>query len=81
MMNITTVGVDLAKEVITVCTMDTHGHVLKTRDLRAVEFSAWLLQLPAGTILGMEACSSAHHWARKLQAMGLVPKLMAAEFV
>ncbi|MGZ8261968.1 MAG: hypothetical protein ACXW11_10620 [Methylotenera sp.] len=71
MMNITTVGVDLAKDVITVCTMDTRGHVLKIRDLRATEFSAWLLQLPAGTILGMEACSSAHHWARKMQAIGL----------
>jgi transposase len=81
MMNITTVGVDLAKEVITVYAMDRHGQVLKTRDLRAAEFSAWLVQLPAGTVLGMEACSSAHHWARKMQAMGLLPKLMAAEFV
>ena len=81
MMNITTVGIDLAKEVITVCTMDHHGHVLKTLDLRASEFSAWLVQLPAGIILGMEACSSPHHWARKMQTMGLVPKLMAAEFV
>ena len=81
MMNITTVGVDLAKEVITVCSMDHHGQVLKTRDLRATEFSAWLVQLPADTVLGMEACSSAHHWARKMQAMGLLPKLMAAEFV
>ncbi len=33
-MNITTVGVDLTKEVITVCTMDHGGHVLQTRDLR-----------------------------------------------
>lgn len=81
MMNITTVGVDLAKEVITVCAMDMHGQVFKTRDLRTAEFSAWLVQLPAGTVLGMEACSSAHHWARKMQAMGLLPKLMAAEFV
>ena len=81
MMNITTVGVDLAKEVITVCAMDRHGQVFKTRDLRTAEFSAWLVQLPADTVLGMEACSSAHHWARKMQAMGLLPKLMAAEFV
>jgi transposase len=80
-MNITTVGVDLAKEVITVCTMDHVGHVLQTRDLRAAEFASWLIQLPAGTMVGMEACSSSHHWARKMQAMGLLPKLMAAEFV
>ena len=80
-MDITTVGVDLAKEVITVCAMDRSGHVLQARNLRAADFSAWLIQLPAGTVVGMEACSSAHCWARKMQAMGLVPKLMAADFV
>jgi len=80
-MNITTVGVDLAKEVITVCTMDHRGHILQVRNLRATDFSAWLIQLPAGTVLGMEACSSAHHWARKMQGMGLEPKLMAGAFV
>lgn len=80
-MNITTVGVDLAKEVITVCAMDRTGHILQVRNLRATDFSAWLIQLPAGTLLGMEACSSAHHWARKMQGMGLEPKLMACAFV
>ena len=80
-MDSTSVGADLAKEVITVCTMDRSGHVLQARNLRAADFSAWLIQLPAGTVVGMEACSSAHFWARKMQAMGLVPKLMAADFV
>ena len=80
-MDITTVGVDLAKDVITVCSMDRGGRVLKSRDLRTADFSEWLVHLPAGTVLGMEACSSAHHWARKMQSMELVPKLMAAEFV
>jgi transposase len=80
-MNITTIGVDLAKEVITVCTMDRSGHVLQSRNLRSADFAAWLVQLPAATVVGMEACSSAHHWARKMQSMGLIPKLMAAEFV
>ena len=80
-MNVTTVGVDLAKEVITVCTMDYRGHILQVRNLRATDFSAWLMQLPAGTLLGMEACSGAHYWARKMQGMGLEPKLMAGAFV
>ena len=80
-MDITTVGVDLAKEVITVCTMNRSGHVLQARNLHSSEFAAWLVQLPAATMVGMEACSSAHHWARKMQVMGLIPKLMAAEFV
>lgn len=80
-MNITTVGVDLAKEVITVCAMDQHGQVIKTKDLRTSEFAEWLVQLPAGTMVGMEACSSAHFWGRKMRALGLDPKLMAADFV
>ena len=80
-MDITTVGVDLAKEVITVCAMDRSGHVVQARNLRAADFSAWLIQRQTGTVVGMEACSGAHFWARKMQAMGLVAKLMAAEFV
>ncbi len=81
MMNITTVGTDLAKEIITVCAMNCEGHILQIRNLKASEFAAWLVQLPADTVAGMEACSTAHYWARKMQNMGLVPKLMAAEFV
>jgi transposase len=65
--NITTVGVDLAKDVITVCTIDQYGQVIKTKDLRASEFAEWLVQLPAGTMVGMEACSSAHFWGRKMR--------------
>jgi transposase len=80
-MNITTVGVDLAKDVITVCAMDGNGHVLQSRNLRSGDFAAWLVQLPTGTMLGMEACGTAHYWGRKMQSMGLIPKLMAAEFV
>lgn len=80
-MDITTVGVDLAKEVITVCAMDRSGHVVQARNLRVADFSEWLIQLQTGTVVGMEACSGAHFWARKMQAMGLVAKLMAAEFV
>jgi transposase len=80
-MHVTTVGVDLAKEVITMCTMDQNGHVLQTRNLRSGDFAAWLVQLPASVVIGMEACSSAHYWARKMRDMGFTPKLMAAEFV
>ena len=40
-----------------------------------------MAQLPAGTIVAMEACSGAHHWARYCQGLGLVPKLIAAQFV
>lgn len=80
-MNITTVGVDLAKDLITVYAADSAGRMISVRDLRYREFAAWLVQLPAGCMLGMEACSSAHHWARQMLELGLVPRLMAADFV
>jgi transposase len=77
---ITTVGVDLAKEVIVVCAGDAQGRVLLRKQLSLSAFAAWAANLPACT-MGMEACSSAHHWVRVLGALGHRPKLMAAELV
>lgn len=80
-MNVTTVGADLAKDIITVYAADTAGRGVEVRDLRRKDFSAWLIQLPKGCVVGMEACSGAHHWARVMHGFGLTPKIMAAEFV
>jgi len=80
-MDITTVGVDLAKEIITVYAVDAAGQKRQLRDLRRKEFGAWLSGLPKGCIVGMEACSSSHHWGRMMLELGLVPRIMAAEFV
>ena len=80
-MNITTVGIDLAKDIITVYAQDTQGHCVLSRNIKFKELAEWLIQLPAGCVIGMEACSTAHHWGRRMQAMGLQPRLMAAEFV
>lgn len=80
-MNITTVGVDLAKDVITVYAQDAQGHCVISRNFKFKELAEWLVQLPADCLVGMEACSTAHHWGRRMQAMGLQPRLMAAEFV
>ena len=41
----------------------------------------WLPSVPTGTTVAMEACSGAHHWARRCQDYGLTPRLMAAQFV
>jgi transposase len=41
----------------------------------------WCAQLPRGCLVAMEACSGAHHWARKLQSLGLDARLIAASFV
>lgn len=80
-MNITTIGIDLAKEIITVYAQDATGHCVMSRNFKFKELAEWLVQLPAGCVIGMEACSTAHYWGRRMQAMGLAPRLMAAEFV
>ena len=78
---ISRVGVDLAKNVIQVHAVDGAGRRVMTRAFKREQFIAWCAQLPAGCLVAMEACSSAHHWARKLREMGLDARLIAAHFV
>ncbi|MGH8115337.1 MAG: IS110 family transposase [Rhodanobacteraceae bacterium] len=80
-MSTITIGVDLAKQVFSVCEVDATGRILKRLTLKRDAFSAWLAQRPAGTVVAMEACSGAHHWARRCLEYGLVPRVMAAQFV
>ena len=75
------VGVDLAKQVVQVHGVDAAGRRVVSRALKRDQFIAWCQQLPAGCMVAMEACTSAHHWARKLRAMGLECRLIAANFV
>ena len=75
------VGVDLAKRVIQVHAVDGAGHVLASRALARDKFIAWCAQLPADCVVAMETSSSAHHWARKLIAMGLDARIIAAQLV
>ena len=76
-----TIGVDLAKHVFSICEVDERGSVRQRKDLRRDGFALWLAQVPAGTVVAMEACSGAHHWARRCLEHGLQPRLMAAQFV
>jgi transposase len=80
MNQITTVGVDLAKEVIVVCAGDADGRCVYFKQLTFAGFAEWATNLPPCTF-GLEACSSAHHWARFLSEHGHTARLMAAEFV
>ena len=70
-MSTITIGVDLAKQVFSVCSVDSAGRVRERRDLRRDAFIQWLPSVPAGTTVAMEACSGAHHWARRCQDYGL----------
>lgn len=80
-MSTITIGVDLAKSVFSVCEVDAAGHVRRRQDLRRDAFGIWLAQVAAGTVVAMEACSGAHHWARQCLTYGLQPRLLAAQFV
>ena len=73
-----TVGIDLAKQVFSVCIMDAQGRVTQRRELKRDGLAEWLAQLPAGAVVAMEACSSAHYWGRVCLDHGLQPRLMAA---
>ena len=81
MNEITRVGVDLAKSVIQVHAVDAAGKVVTSRALSRSKFIEWCAQLPAGCLVAMEASSGAHHWARKLVAMGLDARIIAAHLV
>lgn len=81
MNEITRVGVDLAKRVIQVYAVNAAGLRVTGRALARDRFLAWCVQLPAGCVVAMEASSSAHHWARKLLALGLDARIIAAQHV
>jgi transposase len=81
MSEITRVGVDLAKTVIQVHAVDGAGKLVTNRQLCRDKFLSWCAQLPAGCLVAMEACSGSHHWARKLIALGLNAKIIAAHLV
>jgi transposase len=74
------VGVDLAQHVIHVHAVAANGRVVSARPLRREGFLAWCSALPKGTLVAMEACSGAHHWARCLRALGLDARLVSAGF-
>ena len=75
------VGVDLAKRVIQVHAVDAAGRVVTARALARDKFMPWCAQLPPGCMVAMEACGGAHHWARRLRALGLDARLIAGQFV
>ena len=79
-MNITTAGIDLAKNVFQVHGVDERGKAVVQKRLRRKQVLIFFAQLPP-CLVGMEACGGAHYWARKLQAQGHTVKLMAPQFV
>jgi transposase len=80
-MSIVTVGIDLAKNVFAVHGVDDNGKsVLVKPKVARRDLAALIAQLPP-CLIGMEACSGAHHWARLFRQYGHTVRLMAPKFV
>ena len=79
-MNITTIGLDLAKNVFQVHGVDEQGKAVLKKQLKRNQVLPFFANL-APCLIGMEACAAAHHWARKLVGLGHDAKLMAPQFV
>ncbi|MEE8311212.1 MAG: IS110 family transposase [Candidatus Binatia bacterium] len=79
-MKISRVGMDLAKQVFEVCGVDRRGKVRLRKTLRRARVLEFFAQLEP-CVVGIEACGSAHYWARKLTGIGHEVKLIAPQFV
>jgi transposase len=79
-MNITTIGIDLAKNVFQVHGVDEHGKARLRKQLKRAQMITFFANRPP-CLIGMEACGGAHFWARKLMRQGHTVKLMAPQFV
>ena len=83
-MDITTLGIDLAKSVFQLHGIDTNGVVVLQTKLRRGAVLNFLSKLEP-CLIGMESCSSAHHWARELTALGhevrLIPPMYVKPYV
>jgi transposase len=80
MNEVSTIGLDLAKNVFQVHGVDEAGKVVVRRQLRRSQVIAFFKKLPP-CLVGMEACATSHHWARELQALGHGVRIMPAHYV
>lgn len=75
-----TIGIDIAKNVFQIHGVDAAGQVVITRQLRRRQVIEFFRKLPS-CLIGMEACATAHHWARELVVLGHQVRLMPASYV
>ena len=79
-MKITTIGLDVAKHVFQVHGVDDGGVVVVRKRLRRSQVLSFFARL-APCLVGMEACSTSHHWARELRTLGHEVRLMPPQYV
>ena len=80
MQAITTIGLDIAKLVFQVHGIDAEGNVVLRRQVKRRYVLVFFQKLPP-CLVGIEACASAHHWSRELQALGHTVRLMPPAYV
>jgi transposase len=80
MKSVTTSGLDIAKKVFRVHGIDAQQKVLFNRSLKRKEVLAFFAALPPH-LIGIEACGSAHYWARELRRLGHSVKLLPPRYV
>ena len=79
-MQITTIGLDIAKNVFQVHGIDADEKVVVRKQLRRGKLMAFFEAL-SPCLIGIEACATAHHWARELTKLGHEVRLMPAKDV
>ncbi len=79
-MKVTTIGIDLANNVFQVHGVDERGKATLKRQFKRAQVAEFFAILPS-SVIGMEACCGAHHWARNLQSFGHTVRLMSPQFV
>jgi len=72
---VTTVGLDLARNVMQVHAVDAAGNLVVNKPIRCGKLLAFFAALPK-CLVGMEACPSAHHWGRQIAELGHDARLM-----
>src|SRR5256884_2570139 len=80
MSEITTIGLDLAKHVFQVHGIDAEGTTVLRKRLRRNQVLGFFSRIPR-CVVGLEACATAHYWARELGALGHEMRLMPAQYV
>lgn len=80
MNEITTIGLDLAKRTFHVMGCNRHGKEVRRKMLKRVQVMAYFANLPP-CLIGMEACASAHFWARQFEAVGHEVRLIPPQHV
>ena len=79
-MNATTVAVDLAKNVFELVVADEHWKMIERARLTRGQFERWFENKTVRLVV-MEACATAHYWARRLRARGIEVRLLPAQYV